>query len=79
MIGSVGYVEGKELKGFWWLDPKDVDGARKDLLTLFTPGAAALDHSVGGGFWWQTLDQMLPVKHRADDLYKVYKRTLDGL
>jgi hypothetical protein len=79
MIGNVGYVEGSQLRGFWWLDPKDIDGARKDLLTLLTPGAAALPRSVGGGFWWQTLDQMLPVKHKATDLYKVYKRTIDGL
>lgn len=79
MVGSYGYVEGEELKGFWWLHPKDVDGARKDLVTLITPGALALDASLGGGFWWQTLDQMLPVKGKSTDLFKVYKRTVSSL
>ena len=79
MLGSYGYVEGEELKGYWWLDPKDVDGARKDLVTLLTPASAALDASVGGGFWWQTFDQMLPTKNKATDLYKVYKATVKKL
>jgi hypothetical protein len=79
MIGSYGYVEGEELKGYWWLDPKDVDGARKDLVTLYTPAACAFEKSSGGGFWWQTLDQMLPEKGRMTDLFKVYRQSLRKL
>jgi hypothetical protein len=78
MLGSYGYVESEDLRGYWWLDPKDIDGARKDLITLLTPASCALDKSVGGGFWWQTLDQMLPSK-KATDLYKVYRATVKKL
>ena len=80
MLSSFGYVEKDALKGYWWLAPDDVDGARKDLLILYTVASCAMRGSVCGGFWWQTLDQMLPYgHHRADDLYKVYLRTLTQL
>jgi hypothetical protein len=39
-----------------------------------------MPRSVGGGFWWQTLDQMLPPgKRRAKDLFNIYRRTLEKL
>ena len=77
MLSSFGYVEKDVLKGYWWLAADDVDGARKDLLILYTVASCAMRGSVCGGFWWQTLDQMLPVgRHKATDLYKVYVRTL---
>ncbi len=80
MLSSFGYVEKDQLKGYWWLAPDDVDGGRKDLLILYTVASCAMRSSVCGGFWWQTLDQMLPVgHHKATDLFKVDVRTLNQL
>lgn len=80
MLSSLGYVEGDAVNGYWWLDPKDVDGGRKDLLILYTTASCAFRASACGGFWWQTLDQMLPPgRQKATDLYKVYRRALEQL
>ncbi len=80
MVSSLGYVEKEEVKGYWWLAPDDVDGARKDLTILYATASCAMPRSLCGGFWWQTLDQMLPPgRRRATDLYKVWRRTLDQL
>jgi hypothetical protein len=80
MLSSFGYVEKNALTGYWWLAPDDVDGARKDLLILYTVASCAMRSSQCGGFWWQTLDQMLPPgRHKAEDLYKVDVRTLTQL
>ncbi|MBI3551482.1 MAG: hypothetical protein HY077_03105 [Elusimicrobia bacterium] len=79
MLGSFGYVEQTDVKGYWWLHPSDVDGGRKDLAILYAGASCALPRSLCGGFWWQTLDQMLPPKKRGTDLFKVYKRTLKEL
>ncbi|MBI4061394.1 MAG: hypothetical protein HY403_08190 [Elusimicrobia bacterium] len=80
MLSSLGYVENEELRGYWWLAPDDVDGARKDSAILYATASCAMPRSLCGGFWWQTLDQMLPPgRRRATDLYKVWRRTLDQL
>lgn len=80
MLSSLGYVEKEELKGYWWLAPDDVDGARKDIAILYATASCAMPRSLCGGFWWQTLDQMLPPgRRKAADLYKVWRRTLDQL
>ena len=80
MLSSFGYAEQDELKGYWWLAPDDVDGARKDIAILYTAAACAMPRSVGGGFWWQTLEQMLPPgHHKAADLFKIHRRTLTQL
>lgn len=80
MISSLGYVEKEELRGYWWLAPDDVDGARKDIAILYATASCAMPRSLCGGFWWQTLDQMLPPgRRKATDLYKVWRRTLDQL
>lgn len=80
MLSSLGYVEKDELKGYWWLAPDDVDGGRKDVAILYATASCALPRSICGGFWWQTLDQMLPPgRRKATDLYKVYHRTLEQL
>ncbi len=81
ILSSFGYVEKNRLRGYWWLAPDDVDGGRKDLMILYTTASCAMRASVCGGFWWQTLDQMLPARrhHRATDLYKVYRRTVTQL
>jgi hypothetical protein len=79
-LSSFGYVEEDKLKGYWWLTPDDVDGARKDLLLLYTAGSCAMTRSVCGGFWWQTLDQMLPAGHqKATDLFKIQAHALHEL
>lgn len=79
MLGSFGYVEGKDLKGYWWLDPSDVESARKDLAILYTTASCGVERSLCGGFWWQTLEQMLPSKRKTTDLFRVYERTLRQL
>lgn len=80
MLSSLGYVEGDKVSGYHWLDAKDVDGARKDLLILYTTASCAFRTSACGGFWWQTLQQMLPPgRQKATDLYKVYRRALEQL
>ena len=79
LLGSMGYVEqGDKLKGYYWLDPEDVDGARKDLAILFTTISCAAPRSLCGGFWWQALDQMYPGK-KTSDLFRVYAKTLGQL
>ncbi len=80
MLSGFGYVEEDALKGYWWLAPDDVDGARKDLLILYTVASCAMRSSVCGGFWWQTLEQMLPAgHHRATDLFMIHVRTMAQL
>ena len=73
-------MERGERRGSWWLAPDDADGARKDIAILYTTASCAMPRSLCGGFWWQTLDQMLPPgRRKATDLYKVWRRTLDQL
>jgi hypothetical protein len=80
MVSSLGYVEKEELRGYWWLAPDDADGARKDLAILYATASCAMPRSLCGGFWWQTLDQMLPPgRRKATDLYKVWRRTMEQL
>jgi len=76
-LSGYGYVEQDKLKGYWWLSADDVDGARKDLILLYTAGSCAMNRSVCGGFWWQTLDQMLPPgREKAADLFKIQAHAL---
>lgn len=80
MVGNLGYVPEKEVQGYWWFDKGDVDGSRKDLLVLYNAAACATPRALCGGFWWQTLDQMiLPRKKKVTDLYRVYQDSLDEL
>lgn len=76
MLGGFGYVEGGDLTGYWWLDPDDVEGARADLVALYTPAACAIPRSAGGGFWWFTLSQMFHPPRAGETLYRTYQRTL---
>ncbi len=79
-LSSFGYVEQDKVLGYWWLSPGEVDAARKDLLLLYTAASCAMPRSVCGGFWWQTLDQMLPPgRRKATDLFKVYIHALREL
>ncbi|MBI4348397.1 MAG: hypothetical protein HY553_16260 [Elusimicrobia bacterium] len=79
MIGGFGYVEGKELDGYWWLDAKDVDGARKDLVILYSGAGASIPAGLGGGFWWPTLQTMLDGSRSGDSLFRIYRRTMERL
>lgn len=79
MLGSFGYVEKEDLHGYWWLDGGDADGARKDLVILYTAASCAAKKSLCGGFWWQTLDQMLLPHRKASDLFSVYRKSLEQL
>lgn len=79
MISSFGYAEEDKLNGHWWIDPKDESAGRKDLLIFYTTAACSFEKSIGGGFWWQTLDQMLPGKRKNTELYRVYAKTLEQL
>jgi hypothetical protein len=80
MLSSLGYVEKDRLQGYWWLAPADVDGGRQDLLVLYTVASCAMRDSVCGGFWWQTLDQMLPAgHHKATELFRAEVHVLTQL
>ncbi|MFI5347988.1 MAG: hypothetical protein ACHQ2Z_00460 [Elusimicrobiota bacterium] len=80
LLSSFGYVEKNALKGYWWLSPDDVDGARADLAVLYTTASCALRDSLCGGFWWQALDQMLPPGRRVEtELYKADARVVKQL
>ena len=41
--------------------------------------SCAMPRSLCGGFWWQTLDQMLPPKGKPTDLFRVYKLSVGKL
>ncbi len=79
LLGGFGYVEGKELDGYWWLEPGDVDGARKDLLILYSGAAASIPSGLGGGFWWPTLSTMLNGSRDGESMFRIYRRTMDRL
>ena len=79
LLGSLGYVEKDKLQGYWWFAPDDAAAAREDLLTFMTPASCAMPRSLCGGFWWQTLEQMLPDKGRGTGLYRSYTKTLSRL
>jgi len=79
MLGSLGYVEKDRLQGYWWLKPDDVPAAREDLLVFATTASCAMPRSLCGGFWWQTLDQLIPGKGKTTDLYRAYAKTLEQL
>lgn len=79
MLGGFGYVEGDSPQGYWWLQPASVQEARKDLINLYTGAACSLPRSLGGGFWFPTLSQMLPPGKKATPIYQVYKRTLGSI
>lgn len=79
MLSSFGYAEDDSVRGYWWIDKKDENAGRKDLLIFYTTAACAFDRSIGGGFWWQTLQQMLPSRRKNTELYRVYQRTLEQL
>lgn len=79
MLGGFGYVEGRDLTGYWWFDSEDVDGARKDLIVLYTGAATSVRRSVGGGFWWHALTQMMGRDRRASGTLDIYRQTLKRL
>ncbi|MEK7657561.1 MAG: hypothetical protein AAB412_07365 [Elusimicrobiota bacterium] len=79
MLGGFGFMEKDSLHGYWWLEPDSVWEARKDILVLYTGAACALPRSVGGGFWWQALDQMLAEGKKPQALLRLYGSTLKRL
>ncbi|MEK7389076.1 MAG: hypothetical protein AAB036_05215 [Elusimicrobiota bacterium] len=77
MLTSLGFVEKDTLQGYWWLDPHDIDGARKDIAVLYTAVSCAMPRSLCGAFWWQTLEQMLPPgRRKGTELFKAWRRVL---
>lgn len=79
MLGGFGFMEKDTLHGYWWLEPGSVWEARKDIMALYTGAACALPGSLGGGFWWQALDQMLSDKKKPQALLQVYGSTIKRL
>jgi hypothetical protein len=79
LLGSLGYVEKDKLQGYRWLRPDDVPSAREDLLIFAATASCAMPRSLCGGFWWQTLEQMIPGKSRTTGLYHTYAKTLQQL
>lgn len=79
-LGGWSFGDGKEPAPYWWLEPEAVDGARKDLTLLYNAAAPALvPGSIGGGFFWPTLDLMLPSDRHPTTLYKLYQKSLRDL
>lgn len=79
MLASLGYVEDETLRGYYWLDRTDVESARSDLLILLTTASCAMPRSYCGGFWWQTLEQMLPGSRKTTSLFNDHIKTLEQL
>ena len=79
MLGGYSFGESGAFRGYWWLEPGNVPEARKDLVVLYTGAAAAIPHSLGGGFFWPTLSEMLPPKKKSSSLYRVYRDTVKDL
>jgi|GEM_PF-1673417 len=79
MLGSLGYVDKEKLQGYWWLRPDDIPAAREDLLVFAATASCAMPRSLCGGFWWQTLEQMIPSNSRTTGLYHAYAKTLEQL
>ena len=61
------------------LHPDDIDGARKDLIILYTASSCAMPNSLCGGFWFHTTGQMLKLNTRPTDLFRIYLRSLRRL
>lgn len=79
-LGGWGFGDGKEPPPYWWLEPESLDGARKDLTLLYNASAPALvPESIGGGFFWPTLELMLPSDRQPTTLYKLYRKSLKDL
>ena len=81
-LGGWSYGDTGERPAYWWLSPEAeaVDGARKDLLMLYAAAAPTLTpESLGGGFFWSTLDLMLPPARQATPLYRLYRKSLHDL
>lgn len=79
MLGGWSFSDGRKLEGYWWLSPKNVKDARKDLLVLYLGTMAAIPNSAGGGFYWSTLSELLPPGKKPTDLYRLHKDTVDRL
>lgn len=79
MVSSLGYVEGDKLQGWWWFDPEDVEAGRSDVLIFMTTASCAMPRSLCGGFWWQTLDQMIPGNRKTTGLFSDLEKTLRQL
>lgn len=79
MLGGFSFADENELKGYWWLEPGGVKDARKDLLVLYMGIGAAVPSGLGGGFYWPTLQNMLPPKSRPTALFQLHRRTMSRL
>lgn len=76
------YGDAGERPAYWWLSPdaEALDGARKDLMVLYNAAAPALSPGgLGGGFFWPTLELMLPAERQATPLYRLYRKSLHEL
>lgn len=79
MLSNLGYVEGKKLEGYWWFNTNDIAASRADFLAFSLAASCAMPQSMGGGFWWQTLEEMFPGQGPPAELYSVYAKTLRRL
>lgn len=79
MLGGFSFADESELQGYWWLEDDNVKDARKDLLVLYMGTAAAVPSGLGGGFYWPTLQNMLPPESRPTALFQLHRRTMERL
>ena len=79
MLGNLGYAEEDKVAGYWWFKTDDIPAARQDLLAFSLAATCAMPKSLGGGYWWQSLEQLLPGQGSSPELYGVYAKTLRRL
>ncbi|MDE2038807.1 MAG: hypothetical protein KGO96_07960 [Elusimicrobia bacterium] len=77
MLGSLGYSDGPA-PGYWWGDAESAP-ARADLLAWLTPASCGLERCLGGVFWSQALEQMLPDSGRPTPLYRAWRKAVRDL
>lgn len=78
LLSSLAYVEGKDLKGYYWYEKDDADAGRGDVLILYTAASCAMPNSLCGGYWWQALEQMIPGR-KTTGLFQDFTKVLEQL
>lgn len=57
-LGELGYWLASTSRLYWAFDPLDVASARRELAAYYYGAALGYQRSVGGGYWWDFVDEM---------------------
>ncbi|MCE7002133.1 hypothetical protein LWC34_04725 [Kibdelosporangium philippinense] len=57
-LGELGYWLASTSRLYWAFDPLDVASARRELAAYYYSAALGYPRSVGGGYWWDFVDEM---------------------